>query len=150
MTVLHIAARGIRVFARMCNRHRQEPPQRRNDPHFEKWDVLSKSGQATSFVLPTAETGISGKDTLKQHKREVFYIQINLYFCHKTFNSKQGIFNTELCQGSPGHTVTITHSFTGRWSILQSYNYFLWRFFFSPHIQFPGTTFAQKHSKTSL
>jgi len=68
------------------------------------------------------------KTNIKKKKREVFYIQMNLYFCHKTFNSKEGIFNTELGQGSPRHTATITHVFTGHWSVLQSYNYFLWRF----------------------
>lgn len=68
-------------------------------------------------------------------KRVVFYIQINLYFCHKTLKANRR-FSTQFCQGSPKHIVTITHRFTGHWSILQSRNYVLWTYFFSP---FPCT-----------
>lgn len=93
--------------------------------------------------------------TLKNNdnnKREVFYIQVNLYFCHKLCNGKRHFqYETEPripVTLPPSHTIL-----TGHCSIVQSYNYFLWRVFclFShTHIQFPGTTFAQTRSKTSL
>lgn len=147
MTVPHTAARGTRrVGARVCNRHPQNMI-----PTLEKWDFFQN--HTTSVAFPTAETGISGKGTWKQQKkRVVFYIQINLYFCHKTLKANRRFFNTEFCQGSPKHTVTITHRFTGHGSILQSCNYFLWTFFPSLFLtrSISRNNFAQEHRKTSL
>lgn len=74
------------------------------DPHFEKWDFFQN--HTTSFAFPTAETGISGKGTWKQpKKRVVFYIQINLYFCHKTLKAKRR-FSTQSFVKDPQNTLS--------------------------------------------
>lgn len=58
------------------------------------------------FAFPTAETGISGKGTWKQQKkRVVFYIQINLYFCHKTLKANRR-FSTQSSVKDPQNTLS--------------------------------------------
>lgn len=120
----------------------------KHDPHFEKWDFFQN--HTTSFAFPTAETGISGKGTWKQpKKRVVFYIQINLYFCHKTLKVKRRL-STQSFVKDPQNTLSPLHmDLQEHRSILQSCNYFLWTFF-SPlplHVQFPGTILHRSTEK---
>lgn len=118
------------------------------DPHFEKMRFFQN--HTTSVAFPTAETGISGKGTWKQQKkRVVFYIQINLYFCHKTLKANRR-FSTQSFVKDPQNTLSPLRTGLQDTGLFYNLVIIFFGLFFPPlslHVQFPGTILHRSTEK---
>lgn len=81
-------------------------------------------------------------------KRVVFYIQINLYFCHKTLKANRK-FSTQSFVKDPQNTLSPLRTGLQDNGLFYNLNYFLWTFFspLSLHVQFPGTILHRSTEK---
>lgn len=133
-----------------CTSVQQASP--KYDPHFEENEISFKITPLL-LLFPLLKKVYQERALENNNKkRVVFYIQINLYFCHKTLRANRRFSTQSFVKDPQKHTVTITHRFTGQWPILQSCNYFLWTFFspLSLTRSISRNDFAQEHRKTSL
>lgn len=123
-----------RVGARVCNRHPQNMiPTLKNEISFKITPLL--------LLFPLLKQVYQERALENNKKRVVFYIQINLYFCHKTLKVNRR-FSTKSFVKDPQNTLSSLRTGLQDTGLFYNLVIIFFGLFFSPlslHVQFPGT-----------